>query len=187
MEDPARTLRPLDREVGARDVADKQAVSGEHGPGLATAAQVGQQEAGVFGPVSGRVQGLDPQGAERELGPVVKGLVLELRRDQTMDMDGGAGGGREAAMSGDVIGVVVGLEDVSDADAEVARELQVLVDLETRIHDRRDALVLVADEVGRAPQIVMYQLSEDHLHGPPAAQRAMRTPRVSAVETWTAA
>ena len=51
------------------------------------------------------------------------------------------GRGCEPAVAGDVVGVVVGLEDVLDAHVHVAREPQVLVDLEARIDDRRDARV----------------------------------------------
>ena len=91
-------------------------------------------------------------------------------------------------MPGDVVGVVVGLEDVGDADPEVARQLEVLVDLEARIDHRGDARLLVADEVRGTPEIVVNQLSEDHRTWPPdVAQRPTRTPRVSAVETCTAA
>src|SRR3954454_7035987 len=50
------------------------------------------------------------------------------RAGDGMDVDGRAGGGDEAAVAGDVVSVVVGFEDVLDADAEVAGEPQVLVD-----------------------------------------------------------
>ena len=66
-------------------------------------------------------------------------------------------------MTGDVVGVVVGLEDVVDAHAEIARELEVLVDLEARIDHGRRAGRVVADEVRRAAEIVVRDLAEDHL------------------------
>ena len=50
-------------------------------------------------------------------------------------------------MAGHVVGVVVGLEDVLDAHAEVAGEAQVLVDVQPRVDHRGDAGLLVADQV----------------------------------------
>ena len=73
-----------------------------------------------------------------------------------------AGGGDEPAVAGDVVGVVVGLEHVLDAHAEVAREPQVLVDVEPRVDHRGDARVLVADQVARAAEVVVGELAEDH-------------------------
>ena len=65
-------------------------------------------------------------------------------------------------MPAHVVGVVVGLEDVLDRDAEVAREPQVLADLQPRVDDRGDARVLVADQVGGAAEILVRDLAEDH-------------------------
>src|ERR671916_1453819 len=61
-----------------------------------------------------------------------------------------------------MVGVVVGLQDVLDADAEVAGEPQVLVDVELGVHDGGDAGVLVADEVAGATEVVVSELAEDH-------------------------
>ena len=63
---------------------------------------------------------------------------------------------------GHVVGVVVGLEDVLDAEAHVARQLEVLVDLEARVDDRGDSGLLVADQVRRAAEVVVGDLAEDH-------------------------
>ena len=81
-------------------------------------------------------------------------------------MDGRAGGGDEAAVAGDVVGVVVGFQDVLDAHAEVARQAQVLVDVELGVDDGGDAGVLIADEVAGAAEVVVGELAEDH-RGPP--------------------
>ena len=64
---------------------------------------------------------------------------------------------------GDVVGVVVGLEHVLDAHAHVARELEVLVDLEAGIHDGGDPGVVVPDQVRRAAEVVVGDLAEDHV------------------------
>ena len=97
-----------------------------------------------------------------ELPAVVERLVVVVRVGVAVDVDGRAGGGDEAAVAGDVVGVVVGLQDVLDADAEVAGEPQVLVDVELGVDDGGDAGVLVADEVGGAAEVVVGELAEDH-------------------------
>jgi hypothetical protein len=61
-----------------------------------------------------------------------------------------------------VVGVRVGLEHVLDAHPEVARERQVLLDVELGIDDGGDAGVLVADQVGRAAEVVVGHLAEEH-------------------------
>ena len=77
-------------------------------------------------------------------------------------MDRRAGGGRQPAVPRDVVGVVVRLEHVADLDAEIARELEVLLDLEAGIDDRGDPRRVVAHEVGRAAQVLVCDLTEDH-------------------------
>ncbi len=109
-----------------------------------------------------RVQGLDAQRAERELVAVIERLVRELGGHQTVNVDRRARRRGQAAVAGYVVGVIVGLEDVRDAYAQVARQIEVLVDLEARIDHRRDAGLVIADEVRRAAEIVMDNLPEDH-------------------------
>ena len=77
--------------------------------------------------------------AERQLPAVVERLVLVVGRGEAVDVDRRAGGERQPAVARDVVGVVVGLEDVLDAHAHVPCEVEVHVDLEARIDDRRDA------------------------------------------------
>ena len=174
-EDPAGALGLLHREVGPGDVADEQRVAAEHGPRRVSPLGVGQGEGGVLGAMAGRVQGAHAQRAERELPAVVERLVRVVGLRGAVDVDGRAGRGGQAAVPGHVVGVVVGLEDVLDAHAHVARQLEVLVDLEARIDHGRHAGVLVADQVGRAAEIVVGDLAEDHARsfggGPPCALR----------------
>ena len=54
----------------------------------------------------------------------------------------------------------------SIATPEVAGEAQVLVDLDLRVDDGGDARVLVTDEVGRAAEVVVDELAEDHAERP---------------------
>ena len=79
-----------------------------------------------------------------------------------MDVDRGAGGRGQPAVPRDVVRVVVGLEHVVDRDTEVARELEVLADLEAGVDHRGHAGVVVANEVGGAAEVVVDDLPEDH-------------------------
>ena len=110
--DLRRAVARLDREVGAGDVADEQRVAGEHRPGLAAAPGVAEQERGVLGPVAGGVEGLDLDLAEAKLPAVLERLVRVLGLGERVDVDRRAGRAGQAAVAGDVVGVVVGLEDV---------------------------------------------------------------------------
>src|SRR4029453_11078270 len=55
-----------------------------------------------------------------------------------------------------------GLEDVLDPHAHVARELEVVLDLEARVDDRRHPRLLVPDQVGGTPEVVVGDLPEEH-------------------------
>ena len=163
VEDLASALLALDGEVRPRDVADEEAVARQERPGLVAARAVDEREGRVLGAVAGGVDGAHDERAELELVAVVEGLVLVLRLRDPVDVNGRARGGREPAVTRDVVGVVVGLEHVVDLDAEVARELEVLVDLEARVDHRGDARRVVTDEVRRASEVVVSDLPEDHV------------------------
>jgi hypothetical protein len=161
-EDALRALGLVDGQVRAGDRADEQRVPGEHRPRLRAARGVDQRERRVLGPVAGRVQRAHGHVAERELPAVVERLVLVLGRGEPVDVDRRAGRDGEPAVPGDVVGVVVGLEDVLDPHAHVARQRQVLLDVELGVDDGRDVRVLVADQVRRAAKVVVRDLAEDH-------------------------
>ena len=112
-------------------------VSTAHGSGPRSVSI--EREGGVLGPVAGGVQGAHHELSERELPAVVEGLVVVLGRRRAVDVDGRAGRGGQAPVPGDVVGVVVGLEHVLDAHAQVAGQAQVLVDVQARVDDRGDA------------------------------------------------
>jgi hypothetical protein len=175
-EDPARPLLLVDGEVRPRDVADEQAVAREHGPRLVAALGVDQRERRVLGPVAGRVHRAHAQRPKLELPAVVEGLVVVVGRRVAVDVDSCAGGRDEPAVAGHVIGVVVGLEHVLDPHAEVAGQPQVLVDVQARVDDGGDALVLVPDEVARAAEVVVGQLAEDHASSSSRSEAWRRRP-----------
>ena len=127
--DAAGAVLLVDREVGSGDVADEQRVAGEDSPRLARAGAVDKHESGVLGTVPGRVQRANLQGAEFELPAVIKRLVVVGGLGVTVDVDGRAGGRDEAAVTGNMVGMVVGLEDVLDAHPEVTGKPQVHVDV----------------------------------------------------------
>jgi hypothetical protein len=166
MEDPVGALLLLDREVGSRDVADEQRVAAEHRPRLEASRPVDQGKRRVLGPVSRRVHGADRDAAQLELPAIVERLVLIVRGRQPVDVDRRAGRRGEAAVAGDVVGVIVGLEDVLDPHAHVAGHRQVVLDVELRVDHGGDAGVLVADQVGAAAEVVVDELAEDHLSAP---------------------
>ena len=149
----------------------KRRVAREHRPGLLAAIAVDEGERGVLGSVPGRVERPDQEVADLELEAVIDRDVLVLGLGLAVDVDRGAGRRGESSVTGYVVGVVVGLEHVLDRDAEVARELEVLVDLELRIDDSSLARALVADEVGGAAEVVVDDLTEDHLREPPRLGR----------------
>jgi hypothetical protein len=72
---------------------------------------------------------------------------------------------REASVPRDVIGVGVRLKDTLDAYALLLRDGQVLLDRERRIDDNRYACLSIADEIRRAPEILVHELpKEQHGH-----------------------
>ena len=147
---------------GPRDVADEQRVAAEHRPRLVAAGAVDQRERRVLGAVARRVQRAHDDVAELELPAVVERLVLVLGRGEPVDVDRRAGRVGQPAVAGDVVGVVVGLEDVLDSHTHVPCEVEVHVDLEARIDDRRDSGPVVTDEVGRTSEVVVGDLPEEH-------------------------
>ena len=159
---PGRALALLDRQVGARDVADEQRVAGQHRPGVAAAVSVAEQEGGVLGPVAGRVHRLDLDLPEAQPPAVGERLVRVLGVGQLVDVDRRARRPGEAAVSGDVVGVVVGLEHVLDPDAVQAAEPQVGLDRPLRVDHRRDARARVADQIGGAAQVLVQDLPKEH-------------------------
>ena len=162
VEDPARALALVDGEIRPGDIADEQRVAAEDGPRLLAARAVHERERRVLRAVTGRVQRPHDDVAELQLPAVVEGLVLVVGLGQPVHVDRRARGGRQAPMAGDVVGVVVRLEDVLDADVHVPREAQVLVDLEAGIDDGGRSGAAVADEVRRAAEVVMGDLAKDH-------------------------
>jgi hypothetical protein len=68
----------------------------------------------------------------------------------------------KSPVAGNVIGVRVRLEDAGQAHRAPLALLEILLDRERRVDDDGHALVLVADEIRGAPEIVVDELHEEH-------------------------
>ena len=70
---------------------------------------------------------------------------------------------RQAAVAGDVIGVRMGLEHADDPHACLLGFFEVGLDRVGGVDDHRLAGRLVADQVGRAAEVVIHKLAEQHV------------------------
>jgi hypothetical protein len=73
-------------------------------------------------------------------------------------------------VAGDVVGVIVRLQHVLDANAVQAREPHVRVDVPLRVDHRGDALARVSHQIGGAAEVLVDHLAEEHAR--PVCQRA---------------
>ena len=147
----------------------------EHGPRLVARARVSiSANAVCSGRWPGVCSGADHEDAEHELPAVVERLVRRTRRRASRWMWIVAPGRRREPPVARRRGRrgCASRARARCATPEVAGEAQVLVDLEARVDDRRDARVLVADQVGGAAEVVVGDLAEDH--GPSSPTRRPR-------------
>lgn len=181
VEEALGSLLWLDGEVRPSRVADEQRVAGEHEPRLVPPGAVDHREAAVLGAVARRVDRAHDDLADLDLRPVRERLVRERRASILVDADGDAVLEREAPVTRDVVGVRVRLEHADEADAAVLRLRQHRLDVVGRVDDDRDALVLVADEVTGAAQVVVQELLEQHgATVPPASAMYPKAPSAAA-------
>jgi hypothetical protein len=147
-------LACLDRKVGPRGIADQQRVAGE---------QVAlDEETAVLGPVAGRVQDADRDRADAQLVAVGERLARELDFCERVDGDGHIVLEREPAMAGDVVGMRVRLEHADDPHAGSLGFREVGLDCVGGVNDHGLAGCLVADQVGRAAEVVIHELAKEH-------------------------
>jgi hypothetical protein len=69
----------------------------------------------------------------------------------------------EAAVTGDVIGVRMGLENADELDLLPFRRIQIRFDRVCRVDDHGEPGLFVADQVRSAPEIVVDKLPEQHV------------------------
>src|ERR671925_288145 len=149
-------------QVGAGCVADQQRVAGDQEPRLVATRAVEDLEAAVLRPVAGRVDDADRRVAEGELLSVLERVEVVCRLGRRVDGDGRAVLQREPAVPGDVVGVRVRLEDANDVRPARLRLVEVLLDRVGGIDDHRLPGGLIADQVGRAAEIVVDELAKEH-------------------------
>ena len=162
-EHPARALVGLGGKVGTGGVADEQRVARDQEPGLVAARAVDDGEAAVLRPVARRVQNANRHLAELELLPVRERVVLELGSCLGMHGDRQVVLQCQPAVARNVIRMGVRLEDAHQARLLLLRFGEVLLDRVGRVDDDRRPRGLVADQVGRAAEIVVDELAEEHV------------------------
>jgi len=120
------------------------------------------EEAAVLRAVAGCVDDADCDTADLHLVPVLDRVERVLRLGERVNAHRYAVLEREPSVSGEVIGVRVRLEDADNADAAALRLGEVRLDRVGRIHHDRLAGGLIADQVGRAAEVVVHELPKDH-------------------------
>jgi len=88
--------------------------------------------------------------------------VRERRARRRVNVHGDAVFECEPTVPGDMIGVRVRLDDGRQLDPPPPALIQVLVDRVGRIDDEGGSGMLVADQVGRTPEVVIDELLEEH-------------------------
>ena len=163
-----RALDVVADQVGAAERTDEEEVARQqHLRHLGRARQVVDEKGQVLGRVAGRVQRLDAGLAQRERVAFVhrrvreRGLV-ELALVVRGDVDVGAGGLGQRLGAGGEIGVDVRLEDADDPKVSGMGEVEVDVDVATRIDDDHLALALATDSVGIVRKAFVFEAFEEH-------------------------
>ena len=144
------------------DVADEERIAGQHEPGLVCPRAVDHGEGAMLGPVARRVNRADDDLAQLDLCAVVQRLMGERRFGGAVYAHREAVLQREAPVARDVVCMRMRLEDGDELDVSTLALIQILLDRVGRIDEDGDSRVLVSDEVGSTPQIVVDELLEEH-------------------------
>ena len=116
----------------------------------------------MLGAVAGRVQHPQRRLADAQLVAVLDRVELVLRLRERMHGDARAVLERQPAVTRDVVGVVVRLEDAGDAQTVACRLLDVLLDRVRGVDDERLGGFGGADQIGGAAEIVIDELAKQH-------------------------
>lgn len=147
-------------EVGAAQVADKERVAGKYEPRCFVSARVLYKEGGVLGTVTGGGYGNNARLAHLDPIVVVEGLVLVLDARLLGDVDLCPGRLGESSPTGDMVGMVVRLQNVGDPKVMLVCKLKVLGDLPLGVYDRR--LAVVGHDVRGATKVFVKYLPKKH-------------------------
>ena len=154
-EEVGRALARVHREVRSRGVADQERVAGQE--------MALDEIAAVLGPVAGCVQDADRERSDPELLAVLDGVERERRLGQRVNAHRRFVLEREPSVTGDVVCVRVRLEHANDPHARPFGLLEVGLDRVGGIHYHRLPGPFVADQVGRAAEVVVHKLPEQHV------------------------
>ena len=147
-------------EVGPGHVADEQRVAREQRRRPAAARAVGDHVGDVLGPMTGCRDRFHAHVAERDRVAVAERLVRERGAGAGGHEQRCPGRGDYPAAPGHVVGVRVRLQHARDAQPVRRGEVEVPADVPGRVDD--GGLAGVADQVRRAPQVLVDELAEDH-------------------------
>ena len=176
----ARVSRGGFEEVGTAEIADEDEVARYHAHGFGGAAPaVGDHEADVLGSVAGSVHRPDIDPAYDEAVPVaqqgdpvavLRPLVLPVRSALRRKVGAAPVALGEFKASREEIGVNVGFRHGRDPESLSSCDRHVAVDVALRVDDDRLARALAPYEVGVLCQLVVDDLSEEHVfpNGPAA-------------------
>jgi len=109
------------------------------------------------------VRDLEAHGPDPDLVAVGQLFVLERDTRRAMNEDGGPHGLGQVAVTGDVVGVGVGFEDMADREALLGGEAEVLGNAVTAgVDDERSPGLATADQVREAARLFVEDLLEYH-------------------------
>ena len=140
---------PSDRgeQVRAADVADEQGVAGEHAPRRRIVRVLPDDDRDRFGRVARGVTDLERDVAEGEALPVGESVDGEVGAGFVAVGDDRTGRRGELEVTGEEVGVEVGLDHPLDAQTQRVGVGQVLRDVTLRVDDDRASGGLVTDQV----------------------------------------
>jgi hypothetical protein len=116
--------------------------------------------------VAGGFQETQAATAEGDFVAVADAVVREGGVGAGPDVNGGAGAGRQIAMTGNEIGVEMGFDDVGDAQSLTRGLVEVEVHVALRVHHDGDAFR--AEHVGGMSQAGQIELLK--VHGAPPSE-----------------
>src|SRR5262249_22110179 len=151
------------RKIRPSDIAYEQSVAGENHAGPGRLAQIVHQNANAFDCVAGSLQEPETALPEPDLVSIMNRGMRELRSRTGAQVDLGAGSLCEFTVSGDEVGVDMGLDDMFDLPPVASGRFQVDIYIPLRIDDGRCAVR--ADHVGcvgQAAQIESLNLHRFH-------------------------
>ena len=117
----------------------------------------------MLGAVAGCVQDANRERADLDILSVLDGIEWKGRLGEGMNAHRRAVLERQSAVPGDVVGMRVRLEHAHDPHACPFGLLEVELDRVSGIYEHRVAGFLVADQIGRAAEIIVHKLSEQHV------------------------